>query len=211
MRPGRSTPAVSPEFVQGVAASPAGRLSSYSLTLTEPVAAGDLLVGWFSQFDVPGQVRVSDNVNGPWTRSVSTTWSGTGDIALYYRQNSAAAPSGLRITVSASASAYLQEAIADFRHVATVGALDLAVVAQGVGNHASVGPTSSIPAGELVVAAVITGGQPRWATPGSSQMVPYLLDVQNGSDASDLEDILPSAAGPQQGSLALGRTSNWFM
>src|SRR5438034_1189362 len=69
-----TTPAVSPEFVQGVAASPAGRLSSYSLTLAEPVAAGDLLVGWFSQFDVPGQVRVSDNVNGPWTRSVSTTW-----------------------------------------------------------------------------------------------------------------------------------------
>ncbi|TMB07235.1 MAG: fibronectin type III domain-containing protein, partial [Deltaproteobacteria bacterium] len=177
-----TTPAVSPEFVQGVAASPASRLTSLTLTLSEPVLAGDLLVGWFGQYNASGQVRVTDNVNGAWTRSVSTTWGGAGDIALYYRQNSAAAPSGLRITVSASASAYLQEAIADFRHVATVGALDQAVVAQGVGNYASVGPTSSVPAGELVVAAVLTGGQPRWATPGSSQMVPYLLDVQNGSD-----------------------------
>src|SRR5437667_573581 len=203
-----TTPAQSPEFVQGAAASPATRLPSYTLTLTEPVLAGDLLVGWFSQFDVPGEVRVSDDVNGPWTRSVSTTWSGTGDIALYYRENSAPGPSGLRITVSASASAYLQEAIAHFRHV---GALDQAVVSQGVGTYASAGPTAPVPAGELVVAAVITGNQPGWAAPGSSQMVPYLLDVQNGSAAPDLDDILSSAAGPQQGSLAMGRTSNWFM
>src|SRR5207247_10845801 len=76
-----TTPAQSPEFVQGAAASPATRLPSYTLTLTEPVLAGDLLVGWFSQFDVPGEVRVSDDVNGPWTTSVSTTWSGTGDLA----------------------------------------------------------------------------------------------------------------------------------
>src|SRR5436309_2389174 len=206
-----TTPAVSPEFVQGVAASPASRLPSYTLTLREPVLAGDLLVGWFGQYNASGQVRVSDNVNGAWTRSVSTTWGGAGDIALYYRQNSAAAPSGLVVTVSASASAYLQEAIADFRHVATVGALDQAVVAQGVGNYASVGPTSAVSAGELVVAAVLTGGQPRWATPGSSQMVPYLIDVQNGSDASELEDILSSADGPQEGSLTLGAATNWNM
>src|SRR5438094_363102 len=175
------------------------------------VAAGDLLVGWFSQFDVPGQVRVSDNVNGPWTRSVSTTWGGTGDIALYYRENSAPAPSGLVITASASASAYLQEAVADFRHVATAEALDQALVSQGTGAYASVGPTAPVPAGELVVAAVLTGGQPRWLLPGSSQRVPYLLDVHNGSDASDLEDILSSAAGPQVGSLTLGSATNWNM
>ncbi len=206
-----TTPAQSPEFVQGAAASPATRLPSYTLTLTEPVLAGDLLVGWFSQFDVPGEVRVSDDVNGPWTRSVSTTWSGTGDIALYYRENSAPAPSGLRITVSASASAYLQEVVADFRGVAAVGALDQAMVSQGAGTYASVGPTAPVPAGELVVAAVLTGGQPRWATPGSSERVPYLIDAHNGSYASDLEDILSSAAGPQVGSLTLGAATNWYM
>src|SRR5205823_6107297 len=205
------TPPAPPEFIPGAAASPATRLTSYTLALLEPVLAGDLLVGWFGQFNAPGQVHVSDNVNGPWTRSVSTTWSGTGDIALFYRENSAPAPSGLVVTVSASASAYLQEAFADFRGVATVGALDQAVIAQGQGTYASVGPTGPVPAGELVVAAVLTGGQPGYATPGSSQRVPYVLDVHNGCAASDLEDILSSADGPQEGSLTLGRPDNWYM
>src|SRR6059036_3457539 len=162
------------------ATSTADRVESDMLTLTEPVAAGDLLLGWFSQFDALGEVQVSDNVNGPWTRSVSSTFSGAGDIALYYRENSAAAPSGLVITVSASAPAYLQAAAADYRDVATAGALDQAVLSDGQGTYASTGPTASVPAGELVVAAVITGGQPASAIPGSSQRVPYVLDVRNG-------------------------------
>ena len=206
-----TTPAASPQFVQGVAASFETLFTSYTLTLSEPVLAGDLLVGWFGQLGAPGEVHVADDVNGPWTRSVSTTFSGAGDIALFYRENSAPAPSGLEITVGASAPAYLQEAVADYRGVATAGALDQATVAHGAGTYASVGPTASVPAGELVVAAVLTGGQPGSVTPGSSQMVPYVLDVQNGSAASDLEDILSSAAGPQEGSLTLGAATNWFM
>src|SRR5207253_357554 len=208
-----TTPALSPEFVQGVGASPGTRLTSLKLTLSAPVLAGDLLVGWFGQYNASGQVRVSDNVNGAWTRSVSTTWGGSGDIALYYRENSAAAPSGLTITVLPSTSAYLQEAVAHYRHVATVGALDQAVVADGQGTSASAGPTAPVPADEsrLVVAAVLTSNQPVFATPGSSQMVPYVLDVRNGSASADLEDILSCAAGPQQGSLTLGATETWHM
>ena len=206
-----TTPAQSPEFIQGAAVSSAGSLASETLTLTEPVAAGDLLVGWFSQFDVPGEVQVSDNVNGPWTRSVSTTFSGAGDIALYYRENSAAAPSGLAITVSASAPANLQAAAADYRHAATAGALFQAVVSGGQGTNASAGPSASVLPGKLVVAAVITGGQPGYAIPGSSQRVPYVLDVRNGSASSLLEDILSSAGGPQEGSLTLASATSWFM
>ncbi len=217
------TPAASPEFVQGAAASPADRLASYTFTLSEPVLAGDLLVGWFGQYNAPGQVQVSDNINGPWTqvvslpisgtwsRGASTTFGGTGDIALFYREHSAAAPFGLAITLSASAPAYLQGAVANYRFAAAVGALDQAVVSQGVGTYANVGPTPPIPAGELVVAAVITGGQPGSATAGSSQMVPYLIDAQNGSASSDLEDILSSAGGPQEGSMTLGSATNWYM
>src|SRR5882724_5517536 len=204
-----TTPAVSPEFVQGVAASPSQPSTSETLTLTQPVSAGDLLVGWFSQFGASGQVQVSDSVNGPWTRSsASSSWGGSGDIALFYRQPSAPAPSGLVITVSASAPAYLQEAVADYRHV---GALDQAVVSQGTGTYPTAGPTAPVPAGELVVAAVLTGGQPGSAAAGSSQGVPYLIDAQNGSASSDLEDILSSAAGPQEGNLTLGSASNWVM
>ena len=206
-----TTPAQSPEFIQGAAVSSGGSVASETLTLTEPVAAGDLLVGWFSQFDVPGEVQVSDNVNGPWTRSVSTTFSGAGDIALYYRENSAAAPSGLAITVSASAPANLQAAAADYRHAATAGALFQAVVSGGQGTNASAGPSASVLPGKLVVAAVITGGQPGYAIPGSSQRVPYVLDVRNGSASSLLEDILSSAGGPQEGSLTLASATSWFM
>src|SRR5439155_702363 len=162
-------------------------------------------------FGASGQVRVSDNVNGPWTRSISTTWGGSGDIALYYRQNSAAAPSGLTVTALPPASAYVQEAVAHYRHVATVGALDQAVKADGQGTSASAGPTLPVPADELVVTAVLTSGQPVFATPGSSQMVPYVLDVRNGSASSDLEDILSCAAGPQQGNLTFGATDTWHM
>src|SRR6266566_4253504 len=155
------TPAASPEFVQGTAASPADRLASYTFTLSQPILGNDLLVGWFGQYNAPGQVQVSDNINGawtqsvsvkvnePWARSASTTFSGTGDIALFYREHSGAAPFGLTITVSASAPAFLQGAVADYRFVAPVGALDQAVVSQGVGTYATVGPTATVPAGEL--------------------------------------------------------------
>src|SRR5207245_11387480 len=171
----------------------------------------------------PVPLQLSDNIQGPrtqlvalpitgpWARSDSTTFSGTGDIALFYREHSAAAPFGLTITVSASAPAYLQGTLGDYRCVDPVGALDQVAVSQGVGTYATVGPTAPIPAGELVVAAVITGGQPGSVAAGSSQMVPYLIDVQNGSASSDLEDILSSAAGPQEGSVTFGSATNWYM
>src|SRR5205823_4937182 len=78
-----------PTWVQGAAFSTGSRISTVTVTLTRPVAQGDLLVGWFSQYDAAGQVRVSDNVNGTWTRAPAslTFRSDTGDIALYYREN----------------------------------------------------------------------------------------------------------------------------
>jgi len=56
------TPATSPALVQGIAGSPGSQATS--LTLTKPVKAGDLLVGWFGQFAAAGQVHVSDTANG---------------------------------------------------------------------------------------------------------------------------------------------------
>src|SRR5207247_2248386 len=123
----------------------------------------------------PWTQSVSVKVNEPWARSASTTFSGTGDIAFFYREHSGAAPFGLTITVSASAPTYLQGAVADYRHVAPVGALDQAVVSQGVGSYATVGPTAPVPAGELVVADVITGRQARPGIEGSRPMMPTLI------------------------------------
>ncbi|MGZ4569677.1 MAG: beta strand repeat-containing protein [Blastococcus sp.] len=201
-----TTPARSPVFVQGIATSPGSRLPSLTLTLSKPVSAGDLLVGWFGQYNAAGQVTVSDNVNGAWTRSsASETWSnGTGDIALFTVANSKAAPGGLSVTISASAPAYLQEAIADFSGVATTSPLDQAAVGYSTGTTVIGGPTAATPAGDLVIAAVITGGQPGNITPGSSLGIPYVVDVQNGSASADLEDILSGAAGPQSEHATLG-------
>jgi hypothetical protein len=206
-----TTPASSPSFVQGTAASPGTRMTSLKLTLSQPVAAGDLLVGWFGQYNAPGHVQVSDNVNGSWTRGPSETFtSGTGDIALEYVANARAAPQGLTITVSASSAAYLQEAIADFRGVATSAPLAVALVGHGSTTAISMGPTASVPAGDLVIGATITAGQPGSILPGASQGVPYVVDVQNGSASSSLEDILASAAGPQMATATLGAASTSY-
>src|SRR5207247_732649 len=106
--------ATTPTFIQGVAFS-TPQIPSTTVTLTRPVAQGDLLVGWFSQYNAPGEVRVSDNVNGTWTRAAAGAQSvddDRGDIALYYRENSRAAPGGLPHTVSVSPPALLQVAAA---------------------------------------------------------------------------------------------------
>jgi hypothetical protein len=82
-------------------------------------------------------VHVSDNVNGSWTRSASETFSsGNGDIALYYLADSQSAPNGLTVTISASAPAYLQEAIADYSGVATTAPLDQAVANSALASRA---------------------------------------------------------------------------
>jgi hypothetical protein len=206
-----TTPSSSPAFVQGTAASPGSRLASLTLTLSQPVAAGDLLVGWFGQYNAPGQVQVSDNVNGAWTRGPAETFtSGTGDIALEYVAGSAAAPNGLVITVKASAPAYLQEAVAEFSGVKAVSPLAAAAVGFGRTAAVSVGPTASVGGGDLLIGATITSGQPGSLLPGTSQGVPYVVDVQNGSGSASLEDILATAPGPQTVTETLGTASTSY-
>jgi chitodextrinase len=213
-----TTPAHSPEFIQGAAISVGARQTSLQITLPKPVLAGDLLMGWYGQYNVPGQVQVSDNVNGAWVRSSATeAFNGSGDIALEYVQNSLAAPSGITITVSVppGASAYLQEVIAQFRGVSTTNALDQVAVAESnTGTAIRAGPTAAVAAGDLVVGAVITGGQPGNIIAGSSDSVPYINDVvdaQNGSASADLEDILSSTAGTQSANATLGVGGDWYM
>ena len=206
------TPVSSPALVQGIADSPGSTATSLTLTLSKPVSAGDLLVGWFGEFAAAGQVHVSDNVNGTWTRSASETFSsGTGDIALYYLADSQAAPGGLTVTISASAPAYLQEAIADYSGVATTSPLDQAVVDSGKGSQVTGGTTASVPTGDLLIAGLITGGQPGTIVPGASQNVPLVVDVQNGSASADIEDVLSTASGVQTAGATLGVGSDWYM
>ena len=118
--------ATTPTFVQGAAFSTGSRVPALTVPLTRPVAQGDLLVGWFAQYNAPGQVQVSDNVNGTWTRAAAgslTFDDDTGDIALYYRENSRAAPGGITITVAVSSTAYLTGSVAEYSGVALAGSL----------------------------------------------------------------------------------------
>src|SRR5436190_3234752 len=174
-----------PTFVQGMAFSTVPS-STTTVTLGGQVSQGDLLVGWFSQYhtSTPEEIQVSDNVNGAWTRAPGslTFEDDTGDIALYYRENSQAAPGGITITVSVSSSAYLEGAVADYSGVALAGSLDQIVAARDVGTAVDTGATAAVGAGELVFAALVTGGSPDSVTPGSSLGVPYTprAETSNG-------------------------------
>jgi chitodextrinase len=196
----------------GGAVSTASQVTSTSITLAGPIPAGDLLVGWFGQYNSGGQVQVSDSVNGAWTRtSASTTFSGgTGDLAMYYVQNSKPAPTGLTVTISAASATYLQGAVSSYSGVATSGALDQAVAAKG--NSASVdsGPTGAVGAGELVAGGIITGGSPGTVTPGSSQGQAFTMQAQTSSGSADLEDVLGSTAGTQDARATFSTATDWY-
>src|SRR2546422_447024 len=206
--------ATTPTFVQGSAFSTGSRVLPTTVTLTSPVAGGDLLVGWFSQYNISGQVRVSDNVNGAWTRAPGSLHflDDTGDIALYYRENSQAAPSGMTITVSVSSTAYLQGTVADYSGVALAGSLDQIVAARAPdGTAVDTGATAAVGAGELVFAALVTSPAPGSVTPGSSLGVPYTPRAQTANRAAAYEeDITSSAAGGQHGTATLSSATDWY-
>ena len=207
-----TTAARSPAFVQGAADSPGTRSTTATITFTGPVGAGHLLVGWFAQFDAASQVQVSDNVNGAWTRSAAAEHftNGGGDLALFYVPSSAAAPSGLTITLTAASATYLPSAAAEFSGVAPTAPLDVTAVGSGTGTAADSGPTAAAPAGELVVGGLITGDQPLTVTPGSSNGVPLVLDVRNGSRSADIADAPASVAGPQRAPFTLAKSMDWY-
>src|SRR2546426_11946679 len=178
-------------FIQGVAFS-TPRIPSTTVTLGHPVAQGDLLVGWFSQYNAPEEIQVADNVNGTWTRAplALTFGDDTGDIALYYRENSQAAPAGLTLTLSVSSPAYWQGAVANYSGVALAGALDQIVTKRFPdGSSVDTGPTPPVGAGELVFAAVLTSPTAGSVTPGSSRGVRYTSRAQSTNGASFEEDI----------------------
>ena len=113
--------------------------------------AGDLLVGWFAQWGSAGDVQVSDNVNGTWTRAPDTEQFGSsGDIALYYLAGSKAAAGGITITVSATAGADFQGAVAEYSGVATSNAFGLMSVSSGNSTGVNSGATTPVVAGQLV-------------------------------------------------------------
>ncbi len=210
-----TTPAAgasSVKWVQGGTVSTGSQVTSVTIKLTGAVNAGDLLVGWFGQYNSSGQVQVSDNINGAWTRSsASTTFgSGHGDLALYYVQNSAAAPSGLTITITSTSATYLQGTMSEYSGVATTGALDQAATAKGNSATVDSGPSAAVGAGELVVGGIITGGSPSSVTPGSTQGQAFTIRSKTSSGSADFEDVLVSVAGAQDTRATFASATDWY-
>jgi len=203
-----------PKFVQGQVVTTSGAVTKLTLVLG-PVARGDLLVGWFGQYDSPGQVVVSDNVNGAWMRSASTTWRGNpnspGDIALNYFGNSAGAPNGLTITISAARATYLHAGAAEYSGVATVNPIDQVVAAKGSSTSADSGLSAATQSGELVYGGMVATNGPGTLTAGSSQGVAYTKRAQNSSGSQAEEDIVSSAAGQQHARFTFAASVQWFM
>ena len=200
-----------PKFVQGKTFSTGSRVTSTTVTLGA-VSKGDLLVGLFGQYDSPGQVSVSDNVNGAWTPSASITWSSTaGDVALYYFANSAAAPAGLIITITATKATYLQGGPAEYSGVATVNPLDQVVIAKGNGTSADSGLTAATGSGELVYGAMVATSSAGTLIPGTSQGATFVKRAQSTSGTQGEEDIVTSAAGQQHAGFTFTNSVPWFM
>jgi hypothetical protein len=207
-----SSTAVVGGFVQGTAFGTGSRVTSLTVTLSGPVGAGDLLVGWIAEYNAAGHVTVSDNTNGTWVRSpaAETFSNGTGDIALFYLPDSTASANGLTITITAPASAYLQGSIAEYTGVATSAPLGQYAVGEGNSPTMTAGPTGSVPAGELVYSALLTGGNPGGVTPGTSQGATYWPRAATSSGSAYEQDITSAGTGPQTGAATLGTPTDWY-
>jgi hypothetical protein len=194
--------------VQSGTASTATRVSSVTITLSSPVKSGDLLVGWFGQFDSTGQVTVSDNVNGAWTRSTAATTfvGGSGDIAMYYLQNSAAAPWGLTITITATNPTFLQGAVSEYSGIATTASLDQVAVGSGTSAAAASGATGSVAVGELLFSGLMTGSSPGGVTANGGLVV----RAQNASFSVDDADMKVATAGAQNATWTLLNSVDWY-
>lgn len=199
-------------YVQGASFTVGARTLCARVDLDSAVGAGDLLVGWFAEYNAAGTVQVSDRVNGAWTRaSASETFGAAGgDIALYYVENSLPAPRGLSVHVASSGPAYLEGAVGDYSGVATRGALDQVALAAGFGTAVDSGPTAPVPAGDLVFSSLVTGGSPAGETPGASLGVTYAPRSTVRGGAAYAQDIISGSAGPQNGRATLATPTDWY-
>jgi hypothetical protein len=200
-----SAPPAPPRWRQGTVSNTGARVTGLTLRLNSPVAAGDLLVGWFGQFDSTGSVTVSDNVNGAWTRApAATTFNGRGDVGLFYVPNAAYAGSGLTITVTASAPTFLQAVLAEYSGIAAANPLVTSVAVKDVSASAEA-LTTSVPAGSLVYAAITCGRSPNGATPAGG--LAERSATPNGS--TDDADVI-ATGGPQAAVWTFGAPVDWY-
>jgi hypothetical protein len=201
------------QFVEATAFSPGVRLTSVSARMSSALLTDDLLVAWVAQYDASGPVRVSDSVDGAWTRGPSLRFAnGGGDIALFWAKPLLAL-TGVTVSVSASTPTFLAGSIAHYRGMllSSTGPSAVAEASASAGSTTvDAGPTPPVPIGDLVFAAEVTGGLPGTLTPGESAGRQLRLRAVDDSGSAACADVLSGAAGAQNARFTLGRSSDWY-
>lgn len=201
------------QFVEATAFSPGVRQTSVSVRMGPALLTDDLLVAWVAQYDATGRVAVSDPVDGAWTRGPSLRFSnGGGDIALFWVKP-LLAPAGLTVRVSSATPTFLAGSIAHYRGLllSSTGPSAVAEASASAGSSTvDAGPTPSVPAGDLVFAAEVTGGLPGTVTPGVSAGRQLSLRAVDDSGSAACADVLSGAAGPQHARFTLGQSNDWY-
>ncbi len=180
------------QHVQNAMAIGAG--TTITVTLAQPVGAGDLLVGSFRGAGTP---TVADNVNGAWTQI-----DGAALMFLFYLGNSRSAGAGELVVTLTADTGNLRVSVDDFAGVATTTALDQHTLGYSAAPNTTwaAPPTPGVPAGELVYVGGGCATDSIAFTAGATNGVPMVLSaqVENGANGSSFtEYALAAAAGPQ--------------
>ena len=201
------------QFVEATSFSPGVRQTAVSVHLTPALLTDDVLVAWVAQYDSTGPVAVSDSVDGAWRRGPSLRFSnGGGDIALYWVKPLLAL-TGVTVKVSAAQPTFLAGSIAHYRGLllSSNGPAAVAEASASAGSSSvDAGPTPPVPAGDLVFAAEVTGGQPGSAIPGTSAGRQLTLRAIDDSGSAACADVLSGAAGGQDARFTLGQPNDWY-
>src|SRR5215475_4583813 len=196
-------------FVQVNSATPQTNSTTVSVPYAAAQTAGDLnvvIVGWN---DATAQVQsVVDSLGNTYQRAVGpTVRAGSATQSIYYAANIAGATAGANtVTVTFSpAAAFADIRIAEYRGIATVNPVDVAVGAQGSSASSSSGAITTTNANDLLVAGnmVQTG-----TTAAGAGFTSRRITTPDGDIP---EDQIVTTTGSYTGTAPVSPTGWWIM
>jgi len=196
-------------FVQVNSATPQVNSTTVVVPYTSAQTAGDLnvvVVGWN---DAVAQVQsVADSLGNVYQRAVGpTVRAGAATQSIYYAANIAAAAAGVNaVTVTFSQpAAFADIRIAEYRGVATVNPVDVAVGAQGSSTLTNSGSITTTNANDLLVGANLV----QEVTTGAGAS--FTNRVITSPDGDILEDRVVTATGSYSATAPMAPSGWWVM
>ena len=201
------TPA-NPTFVQGKFSCPQSPQTVVPVSFTSAQTGGDLnvvLVGWS---DSTAQITsVTDSAGNSYALAVGpTVLSGSASHAIYYARNILAAGAGNVVTVRfATAAAYPDVRILQYRGLDRVSPLDVVSAGTGTGTSSSVPAVATTSTVDLLVA----GNYVQTSTTGAGSG--FTSRFVTSPDGDIAEDRVVTAAGSYGASAPLSAAGWWVM